>query len=47
MDKAELERKDKQTYLRTEILEKRYDAEKFVDYMASLRTNGNHVNSSR
>ena len=40
MDREEEERRVKQTYLRTEILDKGYDAERFVDFMGSLRENG-------
>lgn len=40
MDREEEQRRIKQTYLRTEILDKGYDAERFVDFMGSLRENG-------
>lgn len=43
MDPEEQSRKDKQTYLRTEILERMYDAEQFVDYMGTLKENGETI----
>lgn len=47
MDHEEEQRRVKQTYLRTEILDKGYDAERFVDFMGSLRDNGKKGGSTR
>ena len=41
----EEELKEKQEYLKAEILDKGYDAEKFSDYLSSLKANGTNINN--
>jgi hypothetical protein len=39
-DQAEIDRKEKQMYLKSEIVEGGYDVDMFVEYMDKIRENG-------
>ena len=39
------ERKEKQNYLRTEIIDSGYDSDKFIDYLKIKRNKGENIDN--